>query len=453
MAAGAELESLAPGPGLASLLAADPAGLSGYDLVSFLGAAERLTAWAQSRQLTGIRELAARRPALLDPGDAGDLLPAGGVSEFAAAEIGAELRISENGAQARLQLALALDRLPGTRAGLEAGRLDLAKTRAIADATTHLDDAACLAVEGRVLGRAREQTVGRLRAALARAVIATDPAAAQARQEQASIERRVELWALPDGMAAIYATLPAAAAVACHDWLTALAMKAKGPGDPRSLDQRRADALADLALDGLTDPDLPRRHGRPVALQVAVAATTLAGLDEEPGELTGYGPITAQVARALAGDATWRRILTDPTSGTVLDVATSTYRPPQALADLVIARDKTCRAPGCRIPARRCELDHTRAFPHGPTAAHNLYSACKHNHRMKHQTDWTVEQLPDNTLLWTSPTGHTYQVPPEPFLDTPAPPGQPPPDRAAPPEREAPPRHEPADPDPDVPPF
>ncbi len=268
--------------------------------------------------------------------------------------------------------------------------------------------------------------MGRLRASLARAVIATDPAAAQTRHDQASVERRVQLWALPDGMAALYATLPAAAAVACHDWLTALATKAKGPGDVRTLDQRRADALADLALDGLTDPDLPRRHGRPVAVQVAVAASTLAGLDEAPGELTGYGPVTAQVARALAGDATWRRILTDPATGTVLDVGATTYRPPQALAELVIARDKTCRAPGCRIPARRCELDHTRPFPNGPTAAHNLYCGCKHNHRMKHHTDWTVEQLPDNTLRWTSPTRHVYQVPPEPFLDTPAPPRRPP---------------------------
>ena len=32
------LESLPPGPELAGLLAADPAGLSGYDLVSYLGA-------------------------------------------------------------------------------------------------------------------------------------------------------------------------------------------------------------------------------------------------------------------------------------------------------------------------------------------------------------------------------------------------------------------------------
>lgn len=433
------LESLPPGPELAGLLAGDPAGLSGYDLVSFLGATERLTAWAQSRQLAAIRELARRRPAPLDPGDPGDVLPAGRVSEFAANEVAAELRISTAGAQARLHLALALDRLPATRHALAAGRLDLTKTRAIVEATGVLDRAGCAAVETRVLGRAPEQTVGRLRAALARAVIAVDAAAAQVRHQRAVADRRVELWALPDGMAALYATLPAADALACHNWLTALAEQAAAPGDERTLDQRRADALSDVAFAGLADPALPRRHGRPVQLQVAVAATTLLGLDDQPGELTGYGPITAPVARTLAGDATWRRILTDPHTGAVLDVGTTTYRPPQHLAEHVIARDKTCRAPGCRIPAKRCELDHTTRFPDGPTAHTNLGCACKHDHRMKHQTAWSVEQTPDNTFIWTSPTDHRYVVPPEPFLDLPRPP-----------DVELPP---PPDPEPDIPPF
>ena len=150
------------------------------------------------------------------------------------------------------------------------------------------------------------------------------------------------------------------------------------------------------------------------------------------------------MARTLAGDATWRRILTDPDSGAVLDVGTTTYRPPQHLAERVIARDKTCRAPGCRIPACRCELDHSIRFPDGPTAEHNLGCGCKHHHRKKHQTDWQVEQLPDATFSWTSPTGHTYRVPPEPFLD------HPPPEHATGP---PPPEPPPDDPGPDTPPF
>jgi Domain of unknown function (DUF222) len=171
-------------------------------------------------------------------------------------------------------------------------------------------------------------------------------------------------------------------------------------------------------------------------------ASTLLGADDQPAELTGYGPITAQTARELAGDATWRRILTDPTTGAVLDVGTTTYRPPQQLAERVMARDKTCRAPGCRMPADRCELDHTRAFPDGPTAEHNLGAACKHDHRMKHHAGWHLDQLPDATFIWTSPTGHRYAVPPEPFLDHPPP--------AAP---DPPPPPKPPNPDSDIPPF
>jgi hypothetical protein len=418
------LEATRPGAELARLLEQDPAELSGYDLVSFLGATERLAGWAQSRQLDAIRELGRRRPAIgpSDAGEPGGALPDGQVSEFAANEIAAELRLSLRGAQNRLTLALSLDRLPGTRSALSEGRLDLSKVRAIADATAVLDDAAATRVELRVLDRAGGQTVAQLRASLGRAVLVADPRAAEKRHQRAVIERRVELQWLPDGMAAIYAPLPADAAVTCHLWLTGLAERAKGPDDDRTLDQRRADALADLAQRGLEQDDVPRRHGRRVRVQVAVAATTLLGLDNDPAELSGYGPITADIARELAGDATWQRILTDPRSGAVLDVGRTTYRPPQAMADYVIARDKTCRGPGCRIPSDRCELDHTVPYPIGRTAVHNLGCGCKHCHRMKHQAGWQLEQLPDATFVWIAPTGHRYVVAPEPFLDPPAPP-------------------------------
>ena len=90
-----------------------------------------------------------------------------------------------------------------------------------------------LAVEARVLGRAPQQTLGAATRVVG-AAVAADPAAAKVRREQAVSDRRVELWALPDGMAALYAVLPAPAAVTCHDWITALAEGAKGCG-------RRAD--------------------------------------------------------------------------------------------------------------------------------------------------------------------------------------------------------------------
>ena len=140
--------------------------------------------------------------------------------------------------------------------------------------------------------------------------------------------RGVFLDLAPDAMARLIAYLPAAEATAAFTAIDALAGNAAADGDARTVDQRRADAFADVftsILDRQATPDgtpLPTRHGQRVALQVSVAATTLLGLDDAPGHLGSYGPIPAQVARELAQDATWRRVLTDPATGQVCAVGT-----------------------------------------------------------------------------------------------------------------------------------
>ena len=96
---------------------------------------------------------------------------------------------------------------------------------------------------------------------------------------------------------------------------------------------------------------------------MTVAATTLLGLDDHPAHLGSYGPIPAQVARELAQDATWRRILTDP-HRQVAAVGTTSYRPGADLTRTVAARDITCTFPGCRQPATRCEIDHRIPYDH-----------------------------------------------------------------------------------------
>jgi len=63
-------------------------------------------------------------------------------------------------------------------------------------------------------------------------------------------------------------------------------------------------------------------------INLIITAGTLARLDNQPAELNGYGPIPADLARRIAADGTWRRILTEPVSGAILDYGRSTYRPP-----------------------------------------------------------------------------------------------------------------------------
>ncbi|MGB3232163.1 MAG: DUF222 domain-containing protein, partial [Mycobacterium sp.] len=92
------------------------------------------------------------------------------------------------------------------------------------------------------------------------------------------------------------------------------------------------------------------------------------------------------------------------------------YTPSRALADFIRCRDLTCRFPGCDAPATDADIDHTVPYPVGPTHASNCKCLCRFHHLLK--TFWTGEngwhdrQLPDGTIIWTSPTGHTYTTHP-----------------------------------------
>jgi hypothetical protein len=192
--------------------------------------------------------------------------------------------------------------------------------------------------------------------------------------------------------------------------------------------------LADLAEHALRHHDLPRHHGRAPQIHVVVAASTLLGLDDEPADLAGAGPLTAHTARRIAADGTWRRLLTDP-AGHLVDLSTDTHEPTQAQRDHVTTRDRTCQGPGCRTPAARCDLDHTLQWPTGPTTIANLSPLCRTHHRPKTLPDTHLTRHPDphpdspgptgnhyghGDLHWTLPTGQTHPRPPDPVLDHPA---------------------------------
>jgi hypothetical protein len=162
---------------------------------------------------------------------------------------------------------------------------------------------------------------------------------------------------------------------------------------------------------------LGTRQGRAATVNVAVPFTTLAGINDEPGELVGYGPVTAEAARRIAGDATLRRLLTDPVTGAVLDYGVIRYAPPQQLADHVIVRDRTCQFATCNHPAESCQLDHT--VPHrpdgtgGPTAASNLGPLHRRHHNDKTHHGFEFTQPEPGRFVITTPAGLSYHVDPE----------------------------------------
>ena len=182
--------------------------------------------------------------------------------------------------------------------------------------------------------------------------------------------------------------------------------------EPLSLDQLRADALATIAESFLaTSADENLAHGRPVTLNLTLDLPTFLGLNENPGVLAGYGEIPASAARLLAKDAKWRRFITDPVTGNLLDYGRLTYQPPQPLIDFIVARDRRCRFPGCRQPARVCDIDHAIPWEEGgKTSKENLGLLCRRHHRMKTHGGWELTSFKDGSCEWKSPEGNIFKV-------------------------------------------
>ena len=184
-------------------------------------------------------------------------------------------------------------------------------------------------------------------------------------------------------------------------------------GDQRSKDMKRADALATIASQFLSSTlDDVTPHRRPLTVNVTIDLPTLMGLAENPGDLAGYGPIPASVAREIAADARWKRFITDPITGNLLDFGREHYEPPQALKDFLIARDRTCRFPGCSRSATLSDLDHAKSWDSGgETSTENLGALCRRHHKLKTHHGWKVESFADGSCLWKSPAGKEFFTP------------------------------------------
>jgi len=350
--------------------------------------------------------------------------------EQTAAEVAAAMNLSPMAATYLVSAAEALDtRLPKVAALLAEGRTDWRTVRLIISRTELITDDELVAKVDRSLaarignwhGWSRQRIVNAVDAA----VRTTDPDAARERRVAAEDKRHIGINALGNGMAEVYGTVGAAAATAFDRCLSELA-KQVCPSDPRTLDQRRADALAALTQGrplscACGQPDCattvvdPARDpgGAQVVINVVASDQTVRGDSAQPGYLEGYGVIDAEQVRDLAAAASV--LVANPLTS---PVAALRYQPSAALERAVRCRDLTCRFPGCSRPAVFCDIDHTIPFNHqdptagGLTVWDNLKCLCRQHHRLKTFGGWRDKQLADGTVIWISPTGRTYRTTP-----------------------------------------
>ena len=328
-------------------------------------------------------------------------------------EVSAGLRLTRFAAAKALANGYTLhQRLPATSAAFAAGVISLAHRDVIADAVRDIpsdDTAAVAAFEGHVVPFAVRETPARARAFAEAVVAAVAPIPVREQHRRAHDQRSVSVTDDGNGRATLHATGPSGLIHAAFDLVTqegrAVLTAAKQPDpdaaglcDERRLDQVRFDRLLLRALTGRIDDDAEILSAIRATVQVTIAASTLAGRDDRMAELDGQGPLDPDLARRFAGAATsWERLFVDD-AGTV--VRTSAYQPTEAMRRYLRARDRTCRFPGCRQPARRCQIDHNHDHARGgPTAIENLACLCETHHALKHpdldpRWRWTARQGP-----------------------------------------------------------
>jgi hypothetical protein len=448
----ADLLVAAPGiTTLAGLIAINPHDLPAAARVDYLAALERQSSWLQAAMQRAIVAVAG-----VEAGQADG--PFNGVDEAEREDVSSALRLSAGTAQMRIDVARTLvNHLPNTCSALATGELSAAHATVIAKETAAairdgLSEFAIFSIEQKAIAHAEFHTPSQVAQQVRGAIAKFAPATFEETVEKARDTRRVSCYNDIDGMSTVVAILPAEDAQTVMKAIEAFIIKgssvfdlsadargtdargtdasgtdargtdahgtdARGTDargtDARSADMKRADALTALAGFALAaSSEDVALHRRPITVNVTIDLPTLLGLNENPGQLAGYGAIPASVARALASDGKWKRFITDPQSGALLDYGRETYSPPQALIDFLIARDRTCRFPGCRRSAALSDLDHAQSWEEGGTTSlDNLGALCRRHHLLKTHGGWSIESRADGSCTWTSPLGKIYQTP------------------------------------------
>ncbi|WP_052226306.1 HNH endonuclease signature motif containing protein [Microbacterium mangrovi] len=372
------------------------------------------------------------------------------------AEIAAALRLSEYQVASRVNQAhVLMTRFTETMYEVSDGNVSPQHATTIADVGGVIDDPDIRRkYERYAIDLAGELTPAQLKDALGVLVDRLDPHGTQDRIKEAVQRRSVRKRVLEPGVGQLIITGPTAHIEGTYNRLTDIATElhtqnqedaAAAEGNATDSDtefvpdeRTRAQIMADVALDLLLT-SVPDGHGTTpehrdalgaitATVHLTIPASTLAGTTFGGTQIPGAGLVDDDTARHLAGGSDdWYRIFTDPTTGTPVTV--DKRRPCTAMRRLLQARDETCRFPGCRRPAKKCDIDHTTAHADGgPTALCNLACLCERHHTVKHHTDWTVQQLPGGILHFTSPTRRGYRTrPPAAVRFVPdRPPGNPP---------------------------
>ncbi|MFN8147066.1 MAG: DUF222 domain-containing protein [Candidatus Nanopelagicales bacterium] len=407
---------------LVLLASVDPATLSTQGKLAYLRCVEAVKSMLSAMESRGTVAMAGT--------DASNSI----TDRHVAMEVAQLRRVGEGAAASGIATARALHvEFPKFLAALEAGEVSEWHCRVVVSETAHVTDRATIAaLQDRLLPKAKAKTPTQFRTDVRKAVADLDAKREAERVARARAGRYVTCKQLPDGMGYLGIVTDWPTISAMHQRITGAATavkKARGgakavlAGDEDALmDACRADAMAGLLL-GTAQPDGSIEFDPtaiPISLTVVMDLPTLRGEADRVALVDGE-PMPAGIAREYADAARWwRRVVTDPVTGHLLDYGREQYLPAR-WREHVIHRDG-CRAPGCTVQAEsRLQADHPQPFPQGPTSAANGGGLCIKHHQLKTSRYAAIEDsAADGSATWITAWRQRITVPPRPFLHDPA---------------------------------
>jgi hypothetical protein len=129
-------------------------------------------------------------------------------------------------------------------------------------------------------------------------------------------------------------------------------------------------------------------------IELQVTSTALRDLAADPATLGDWAGVVADLAHQLAHDI--------PDEGRY-DADADRRAPSAALRRYLEIRDRYCTMIGCRAPAHTADKDHTHDHAKGgATIGPNLGDACRHDHRLKGEGGWALQQPAPGVFRWTT---------------------------------------------------
>jgi hypothetical protein len=188
--------------------------------------------------------------------------------------------------------------------------------------------------------------------------------------------------------------------------------------DPRTPDQRRADALVEVCRRVLSGGGAaPTVGGMRPQVGVLLRPENLVpragdGVGPEPATMEWVGEIPDSLAQRIACDSDVWRVLLDPATGRPVDVGRAHRIVPHWIRKALWARDGSCRFPGCHAPVAWCDAHHLIAWAAGgATDLGNLVLLCRFHHGLIHEGGWKLRYDPTaNTVVAIRPNGQLYEI-------------------------------------------